>query len=157
VTTAADAEQLELWRIIHTGVRWIDNSIRGEWYVEVRPSARGRLLGERLPALLRDLEQAGITEFRPFERTTRLAAINQGRALQIEHARQAGTSYPGSIYPDIVLPLEQRLGFAPETGDALADWAANLVNDPVRVEKRTKLARPSFDERHLPLRVVQWT
>jgi hypothetical protein len=40
VTTAADAEQLVLWRLIHGNERWIDNTIKGGWYVEVQPSAR---------------------------------------------------------------------------------------------------------------------
>jgi hypothetical protein len=156
VTTATDAEQLALWRLIHTDGRWIDNSIQGGWYVEVRPSARGRLLLDRLPAFLRDLEQAGIAELRPFEQSTPLCAINEGRALQIEHAHQSGTNYPGSIYPHIALPLEQRAGFVPETGDALAHWVTNWVNDPVRMDNRTKLASSGANERHLLVIVISF-
>ena len=72
-----------------------------------------------------------------------------GRALQIQYAQQSGTSYPGSIYPYIAMPLEQTAGFVPENGDPLADWVIDWVNAPVRLDNLTKLARSGCYERHL--------
>jgi hypothetical protein len=97
VTTAADAEQLALWRIIHDDDRWIDNTIKGGWYVEVQPSAHGRLLQGRLSAFLRRLEHAGIKELRPLAQSAPAAAVNEGRALQILRAQQLDTSYSMAV------------------------------------------------------------
>src|SRR5229473_7363907 len=53
VTAAADAEQIELWKLVGgRGRRWIESSLVGGWLVRILPSTRARVLHKQLPGLL---------------------------------------------------------------------------------------------------------
>lgn len=61
VTTAADDEQLSLWKTIKRhDMPWIEPTLTGGWIVRMLPSTRAKNLVRQLPGLLRSLEQAGL-------------------------------------------------------------------------------------------------
>jgi hypothetical protein len=57
VTAAADAQQLELWKLVgRRGQPWVESTISGGWIVEILSSAKVNGLSRELPNLLRRLE-----------------------------------------------------------------------------------------------------
>ena len=157
VTRAADAEQMALWRLIHRTERWIVDSLQGGWYVEVLPSARGRRLQKRLPEFLGVLERAGVKAFEPSSYNTPPRVNEEAVALQIVRAQQYGTAYPGSIYPQIALPLWQTAGFVADTADPLVVWLDDWIVDPVRNDNLVKLGNSLADERHLFVAIASFS
>ncbi len=143
VTGAVDAEATEFWNTTVAG-RFVERDLVGGWLVLAKASARK--LREKLPPFLRELEGAGIKEFRvrPGQSTARLASAPPG----VVRATQGPTAVPGSIYVQPDLPNEQVAGFMGNTGDALAKWLADFLHDPARTDVRTKLMRSGAAERH---------
>ena len=79
VTAAADAQQLELWKVVGRGKRWIEPGLAGGWQVRILPSTRGKKLMSQLPGLLRDLEQTGIHVLRGDKSTSDRCLALAGR------------------------------------------------------------------------------
>jgi hypothetical protein len=147
VTAAADAQQLELWKLIRRrGRPWIEPSLAGGWLVQIQPSARSNLL-KKLPDLLSRLERADQRFVRGSDSADQTSTL--ASELRIIEARQSPTDRPGSIY---VMP-PQRLGrmggSSPVTGDPLARWLSAWIPDPSRSDNLGKLARSGAPERHL--------
>src|SRR5256714_6551180 len=124
ITAAADSDSIELWRVMNDGERWCEENLEGGWSVTVDPTARGKLLREDLPELLRRLEGAGMREFRRGHRHPEELERAAAR-LKVVSAFQGETEFPGSIYPTIELPPERSGGFVGESGDPLADCSAS--------------------------------
>lgn len=98
VTAAADPDCVELWKLMNgSDERWIEDGLRGGWFVSLYPRARVRRLRSELPGLLRRLENDGAAGVydprRSFGPTEALAAD-----LGIASLHQVGTDFPGSIY-----------------------------------------------------------
>ena len=141
VTAAVDADSTELWNIVNGQGRWVESDLAGGWLVHVKPNARQ--LRRRLPPFLRSLESAGIREFHS-DATPNLAPPPPG----VLEAKQSGTDFPGSIYVQPDLPLEQVAGYMADTGNALAEWLGAFLRDNERADVRRKLARSGAEERH---------
>jgi hypothetical protein len=150
VTAAADAQQLELWKVVGgRGKRWIEPGLAGGWQVRILPSTRGKKLLSQLPGLLRDLEQTGIRVLRGDESTSDRSSALAGQ-LGIVQLKQGPTAHPGSIYvmpPD--KPLEEVGGFSPANGDPLAKWVSEWILESSREDNLRKLADSGVGERHL--------
>jgi hypothetical protein len=129
VTTATDGERTGLWREVRKRdlIRQ-EPDLMGGWLVRVLRSARARDLDTHLPGLLRELERDGRKAIRGIKGSTDpfedLAA-----SLGIIETVQSPTDRKGSIY---VMPpegsLEQMGGYAPLTGDPLAEWLGDWTN-----------------------------
>ena len=147
ITAAADSDSIELWRVMNDGERWCAENLEGGWSVTVDPTARGKFLREDLPELLRRLEGAGMREFRRGHRHPEELERAAAR-LKVVSAFQGETEFPGSIYPTIELPPERSGGFVGESGDPLADWLGEFLQDDRRARVRSKLARSGATETH---------
>lgn len=143
VTSAVDAHATEFWNTTVAG-SFVERNLVGGWFVLAKTSARR--LREKLPPLLRELEDSGIREFRvrPGQATATLVPAPPG----VVRATQGPTAVPGSIYVQPDLPNEQVAAFTASTGDALAKWLADFLRDPARADVRTKLMRSGAAERH---------
>lgn len=98
VTAAADAEQVELWKLVGgRGERWIEPSLVGGWMVRILPSTRARVLHKRLPGLLWELEHEGVSVIGARRTSADRFAASAGK-LGVVEARQGATAHAGSIY-----------------------------------------------------------
>jgi hypothetical protein len=147
VTAAAHPEALALWRLINKEM-WVERSLRGGWAVNLLATANYRLLRERLPTILLQLEAEGVMELRGSGRSTSTLS-REANELGIVSAYQGGTELPGSIYPLITLPSDRTGGFVSDTGDPLAQWLSDWISEPKRSDNLRKLSASSRDERHL--------
>ena len=145
VTTAADSQQLELWKLVTArGRRWIEPDLAGGWIVRILPSP----LLWQLPGLLGILERAGLRDV-PGDKASADPSCALAGQLGIAQALQSPTDFPGSIY---IMPperLPQMGGYSPITGDSLATWLSEWIPDPSRADNLRKLARSGAQERHL--------
>ena len=150
VTAAADAQQLELWKVVGgRGKRWIEPGLTGGWQVRILLSTRGKKLLSQLPGLLRDLEHTGIRVLRGDNSSSDRRSALAGQ-LGIVQLKQGPTAHPGSIYvmpPD--KPLEEVGGFSPVNGDPLAKWLSEWIVESSREDNLRKLADSGAGERHL--------
>jgi len=108
--------------------------------------ARARRIERELPDLLAQLEKLEIREVRP--RRRRGALDDVASDLGIVSAGQSGTDFPGSIYITLQLAAERSGGFVADTGDALASWLGQFLNEPKQKDVRDKLASSGAPERH---------
>ncbi len=151
VTAAADAESIELWKLMNNREdRWIVPSIDGGWNVTLDPTARAkRILGE-LPDLLAEMEQRGIPEYR--RRLTRLPIVDaleaRAIALGIVNASQGDTDYPGVIYLGIHQDAEPTGGIVDPMSGALPPWVGAFLADRQQADVLAKLDRSGALERH---------
>lgn len=147
VTAAVDAAATELWNLAYREGRWEEPDLAGGWRAYVDPTRRSRKskLRRDLPAFLRALERAHIQEW-PSIATDELEAL--ARRLGLTRAHQGATDFPGSIYVFPDLPADQVGGFGSTTGDALACWASDFLNDEETADVREKLRRSGAVERH---------
>ena len=143
VTSAVDAEATEFWNTTVAG-SFVERNLVGGWFVLAKTSARR--LREKLPPFLRELEDAGIREFRV--RQGQAAATLVSVPPGVVRATQHPTAVPGSIYVQPDLPNEQVAAFMASTGDALAKWLADFLREPAQTDVRTKLMRSGAAERH---------
>lgn len=150
VTAAADRESIELWRLMNSkDERWMAEGLVGGWSVHVLPTARAKRLRSDVPDLLSRLEEAGRRELRADLRSSGADLLRQvALELGVAHAFQSGTNFPGSIYLNLELPPEQTGGWVADTGDALAVWLGDFLNEPSQKDVRHKLARSGAEERH---------
>lgn len=149
VTAAADAQQLELWRLVRRrGKPWIEPTLAGGWIVEIAPSTRANKLVRQLPDLLRSLERNGQRLVRGNQASTHQPTALAGQ-LGVVQAMQGGTDRPGSIYIMPPQRLERMGGARPINGDPLATWLSDWVPDPSRADNLRKLADSGVLERHL--------
>lgn len=150
VTAAADAQQLELWRVVGGGGRqWIEPDLTGGWVVRILPSTRGKNLLRQLPGFARDPEHLGVRVLRGDGSSSDRLAARAGQFGVVE-LQQGPTAHPGSIYvmpPD--KPLEETGGFSPVTGDPLARWLGEWIAESSRRDNVRKLADSGARERHL--------
>jgi hypothetical protein len=148
VTAAADADSIELWNLITTGGRRQIPGLTGGWFASLSPRARGQRVLSELPALLKQLEQTGMRDL-DLNRASLGTLEKAASALGITRLAQGGTNYLGSIYFTIDLPSERSGGLVDETGDTLASWLSEWLEDPDQVPNLEKLARSGAEERHL--------
>jgi hypothetical protein len=146
ITAAADAESIELWNLINGQGRWIEPAIVGGWVMHLFPDARVRRIRAELPGILATLEATGIRQLHlhPDEPFAQVLST-----LGIARLRQGPTDFPGSIYPNIELPLERTAGYVPDTGDPLVSWLEKWLAGPSQVGNLNKLAASGAQERHL--------
>jgi hypothetical protein len=89
VTSAADSESIELWKLINSNGRWVEPDLIGGWSVALLPQARAQRLRFALPAFLRRLERAGVREVR--SRTWDRGQFEEAASsLGISHLSQFG-------------------------------------------------------------------
>lgn len=148
VTAAADPASIELWNLVNSGDRWRVPGLVGGWLVDVSPRARGRRLLAELPALLKQLEQAGFEEV-GFDRRRAGLFDDAAAAMGITRLSQRGTDHPGSIYITIDLASEISGGLVGDTGDPLAEWLGKWLQEPDQAPNLEKLVRSGARERHL--------
>jgi hypothetical protein len=157
VTAAADAEQVELWKLVGgRGERWIEPSLMGGWMVRILPSTRARVLHRRLPGLLWELEHEGVSVIGARRTSADRFAASAGK-LGVVEARQGATAHAGSIYVTIDQPLQQMAGFVPVTGDPLAAWLGEWLAEPSRQDNIRKLACSDAREKHVFVLVPGFT
>jgi hypothetical protein len=159
VTAAADPEAAQLSKLIATRGRWLVPGIRGGWAVWVDPSTtRAKLLFTELPALLSELEEAGVSHMDVDPQTGARGRWDaRAHELGITNLIQsAGTNYPGSVYVELDQPLERKAGFVAETGDAIAEWIGGYLQSE-RASDLAKLARSGAPERHAFVLVPMFT
>jgi hypothetical protein len=158
VTAAADAERVELWREVRKRdlIRQGPDLIGG-WLVRVLRSSKVRDLDRDLAPLLRELERDGRTVVRGVKGSGDSLEA-KAASLGIIEAVQSPTDRKGSVY---VMPpegtLEQMGGYAPLTGDPLAEWLGGWANDPSRSDNVRKLRSADTAERHLFILVPGFT
>lgn len=158
VTAAADADRVQLWREVRKrALIRQEPDLIGGWLVWVLRSARARDLDEHLPGVLRELERGGRTAVRGVKASTdRLEAL--AASLHVIEAIQSATDRKGSIY---VMPPggtpEQMGGYAPVTGDPLAQWLGDWTNEPSRSDNIRKLRSADATKRHLFILVPGFT
>lgn len=149
VTTATDGVITAQWEAIRRpSARWIDGSLVGGWRVCLRPGIDIRRVRSQLPHLLRRLEADG---------TTMVIVDGSCRGEHHEAARRIGATYlfqsetdhPGSIYPDIELPLDRSGGWEQPTVNAIAEWIGEFLRAPEQEDNLRKLAISTRTERHL--------
>ncbi len=142
VVASADAEQMELWKVLYRDGRTLINGIAGGWLLTIRPPIRGKTLLRDLPALLGSLERTGI---RMLDEATRLAP--ELRTLvdvnRIVRARQGDTDFPGSVY----FSLDEPAAFLSDTV-SLAAWVGEFLAGEQTRDVRAKLAASGAVERH---------
>jgi hypothetical protein len=157
VTAAADAEQIELWKLVGgKGKRWIEPSLVGGWLVRVLPSTRARKLHKQLPDLLEELEHEGVSVVRGGRTSADRFRASAGK-LGVAEARQGPTAHPGSIYVMIDQPLKQIAGFVPDTGDPLAAWLSEWLAEPSQHDNIRKLGRSDAGAKHVFVLVPGFT
>jgi hypothetical protein len=147
VTAAGDQDAIEQWNVMYGSGRWIVESIQGGWMVEVRIRSSWKRLKEKLPALLAQLETAGIRSLRG-EKGSSSPFSRVAGALGIENAHQGATAFPGSVYMTLAMPLDRAGGIVPDTGDALAIWVSAFLREPKQADVIRKLAVSKGEERH---------
>jgi hypothetical protein len=148
VTMAADEPSIELWRIIQRGGSWVVDGVVGSWHVALLPNTRARDVLPNLPALLRDLETAGVPSVRPG--SFHHGGFEEAAArLRIADLLRLETSHPGKVYLNVEQPLDKRGGAVADTGDALAEWLGPWIRHPKRARKLDKLVCSGAGERHL--------
>lgn len=148
VTAAADAESIELWKIVNEREgRLLIDGLAGGWMVHLSPYARGRRVLAELPDLLLKMEAEGISrqavlmgDFGRFEDTI--------SDLGITGLMWGDTDYPGSIYMTIDLPPERSGGAVGWSGNPLAVWLGNWIREPAQAHNLEKLTNSGADERH---------
>lgn len=152
VTADADSACIELWNLVNgDDERWQVPSLQGGWLVELEPTARAKALLRELPRLLAELEGRGVTRLTTttYRRTDGDDVEEVARRLGITRAGQsATTSFPGSIYLTIDLPLERTAGMVPVTGDPVVPWLEEFLAGSECADVRAKLLRSGARERH---------
>lgn len=158
VTAAIEPDAHTLWKLINDrDHRWIDPRIQGAWIVHLVPTARAKEVERDLPALLHHWQQFGVDHYRDPEWAS-AARDAEAFALGVTSAHRGDdTSFPGTIYPLIELPLEQVGGIVADSGDGLVEWAIPWIGDPVRSDNLDKLRRSGKPQRHLFVFIPPWT
>jgi hypothetical protein len=147
VSSAADAEAIELWKLLNNGDRWIEPQIDGGWTVAVKPNARAKRLRAELPAFLAALEEQAVAAL-DVSWQRRHPLVDAAASLGIGHAFQGGTAYRGSIYITVELAMERSGGAVDECGNRLGEWIGDFLAEPDQTDVRAKLARSGALHRH---------
>ncbi|MDP9386835.1 MAG: hypothetical protein M3Q48_02625 [Actinomycetota bacterium] len=150
ITAAADAPSIELWNIMNSGGRWQVEGLEGGWSVALDPCARARRLKRELPGFLGQLEKLEVGEIRPGPPHGRFDGPFDpvAKELGIVNAQQSGTDYPGNIYITLELPLERSGGLVADTGDGLAEWLGEFLQEAAQRDVREKLDASGAVETH---------
>lgn len=150
VTTAADADSIELWRLVNgSGQRWIVPTLRGGWMLHLEPTARAKRLLSHLPAFLLELETEGVAEIGRRGRHEAPGSVEyRARHFGITVGDQSPTDFPGSIYLTIERPSERTGGIVDNTGRAVSLWVPRFLLDAHQRDVLAKLARSGVPERH---------
>ena len=120
---SVNAEGLQLQKLVHDAGPWVEPRLRDCWVVRVLPNARVKRLRDQLPDLLAMLEAADVQELDAHQWWVDQFGGVEARSLGIDNAhRFASEGLAGRIFVEIQYPTETMGGFAPETGDALAEW-----------------------------------
>lgn len=147
VTSAADPESIQLWKLLNDGQRWIEPQLNGGWMVGLTPTARAKRIRDELPALLATLEGLGVPGLRVLDSRGH-PLVDVADDLGIVSLWQSGTDYPGSIYITIELPTERSGGMVDESGDHLARWVGGFLSEPAQADVRAKLGASGAAARH---------
>jgi len=152
VTAAADADCIELWKLV-TGAeeRWVVPGLQGGWTVVLQPTSRAGRLRKELPDLLGRLEAAGrvSVEAVPRNRRPRDTFADQAGRLGVRRASQGDTAFPGAIYPTIEQPAERTGGIVDPSGSAINPWIRDFLAAPGQADVLAKLRRSNASERHV--------
>jgi hypothetical protein len=146
VTAAADEDQMTVWQTIRRRSPWIVPRLAGGWTVRILPSARPKNLLRQLPALLQELEQAGLPIVRGDVTSSDALEESTGRLGVIEAIR-AFVAQAGRI---VIMPpeLPTKVGNSlPITNDPLGPWISQWV--PLHPDNLVKDAPPAASEHHL--------
>ncbi len=147
VTAAADQSAVEHWNLMNGGGRWIVDTLRGGWSVEVRIGSSWKRLKAQLPSLLAELEADEIVHLvvddAPVGNIEALAS-----RLGIVHAEQHATSFAGSIYITFDMPLDRVGGAVADNSDALAPWCGEFLREPKQADVLRKLAAAADRDEH---------
>jgi hypothetical protein len=148
VTTATHGGDTAFWRVmIGDKGRWIEPSLKGGWRVNITTPGPFRTIREKLPAMLKQLENAGVTEFDP-SATSDQVLLTLSAELGITEAQQNATDFPGSIYPHPEMELDRTTSFVDESGKPLAIWLTEFLASPHLEDVRSKLGNSGAAERH---------
>ncbi|MCA1713290.1 MAG: hypothetical protein LC789_17275 [Actinobacteria bacterium] len=149
VTAAADPASIELWKLVNgRDERWIVPGLLGGWMVMLEPAARAKRLLAELPVLLKRLEERAVVEFGHDWRTPDDPLVQELHGLGALSGSRSATDHPGVIYLSIQQPHERTGGVVADTGDALAAWAGDFLQDPQQADVLAKLDRSGAAERH---------
>lgn len=151
VTAAADAETIELWKLVNgRDDRWVEPGLRGGWMLALAPTCRAKTLKAGLRDLLLAMETQGVTEA-GWDRVRGPVGAFDGLLdrLGIVHARQGETEFPGVVYFTIDLPADRSGGAVPLSGDPLVEWLSAWTRSPEQEHNVAKLLRAGTKERHL--------
>jgi hypothetical protein len=160
VTAAADAECIELWKLVNgSDERWTIPDLRGGWFLQLSPRARAKRLRRELPSLLRDAERLGVREL-PRSAPRRVMPESVGsraQALGIVSGGQSETDFPGSVYATIQQPRERTGGLVDRTGSAVPIWTSAFLRDDHQHDVLAKLARSGAAQRHVVILLPGFT
>lgn len=147
VVGAPDPTRTRLWNTANGGAgTHTIPSIAGGWMVWLSLDANVKQVKQCLPDLLRMLENQNV---RSLGRHDQSNEALWARTHGIAHARQSGTSYPGSVYFTIDLPPGELSGWVrPDPGDTVAPWVSNLLALDRYTDVAAKLLASGLDERH---------
>jgi hypothetical protein len=157
-TAAAESQRVGLWQEARkrTLTRQ-EPGLVGGWLVRVLRSARARHLDRDLTGLLRELEGDGRTAVRGVKDSTDPFEA-PAASIGVIEAVQSATDRKGGIY---VMPpegaLDQMGGYAPLTGDPLAEWLGDWANEPSRSDNVRELQSAGATGRHLFILVPGFT
>jgi len=147
VTAAGDPDAIEQWNLMNSGDRWIVETIRGGWMVEVRIGSSWNRLRTALPALLAELETLSVSALRVADPACHhLEQLAED--LGIASARQSATAFPGSVYMTFDIPSDRAGGAVADNGDALATWVGSFLRERKQADLLRKLAASDADESH---------
>jgi hypothetical protein len=116
------------------GGRWIYPDLEGGWLVDIDPRARVDQLWREVPLLLRSLESTGVTTLYVDDIGSQDPQRALMRRLGVHKAhRLERATYGGIVYPQ---PYQARFGFAPDHGDAVAEWVGPRIAARPQVAKK---------------------
>jgi hypothetical protein len=149
VTAAADGQIIALWKLVNPpGQRWIEPALAGGWMITLRADARAKRLRGELPALLEQLETAGIRAVDVDYLHPADPVRQRVEGLGIASVSQGDTDFPGSIYLTVDIDGERSGGFIADDSNAVAAWLSEFLADDERSDVRHKLERSGLPERH---------
>lgn len=121
-------------------------SIKGDWTVEIAPTARVKVIRQNIEHLLQELEARGIYNVYADYRLEWDAPALSGRldSLKITHASCYSRQGTGKVH----LTMPGTGGAVDEQGSALPAWVGEFLRDPARRDVLGKLQRSGAAERH---------
>lgn len=142
---AVDKTYTETWNI-GPAKGPLQLSIKGDWIVEIAPTARVKAIRQNIEQLLQELEARGINNVYADYRLEWDAPALFGRfdSLKITHASCYSQQGTGKVH----LTMPGTGGAVDEHGSTLPAWVGEFLRDPARRDVLRKLQRSGAAERH---------